>query len=131
MVIVVKHGDEFIFPCANGNDKVGIKVQKVADPIKFGKDPKFRKNTAEIIQEKRTTDLIMQNNNKMRWKRRMISGVCLEASSVGHNVQERQKVFAAQAAAAQKPVFCAAPAGWQPQSELQPHQRSQPRRDAL
>ena len=36
-----------------------------------------------IIQERRTTHPTLQNNNnKMRWQRRMISGVFLEASSI-------------------------------------------------
>ena len=66
------------------------KIQKFAHPIKFGRDPKL------IFQEKRTNNLILQSNNKMRWKRRMSSGVFLEALSIDIMFKNDQAKFVPQ-----------------------------------
>ena len=81
---------KFISPCANGMIKFAGQIQKFAHPLKFGKDLSRWKNTVVINQETRTTNLILHNDDKMRWKRRMISEVFLE-TIYRHHVEERRK----------------------------------------
>ena len=59
---------------------VGKDSEVRVHPIKFAKDPERWKKTVEIIREKR--NLILQSNNKMRWKRSVFSGVSLDTRSV-------------------------------------------------
>ena len=58
----------------------GKDSEVLVHPIKFAKDPERWKKTVEIIREKR--NLILQSNNKMRWKRSVFSGVSLDTRSV-------------------------------------------------
>ena len=67
-VVVVKEGDPLIFPCAIGMIKSAGKGSEARTSNQILQGPqKTWIQTAVIIQMKRTTNLTLQNNNKMRW----------------------------------------------------------------
>ena len=85
---VVTERDKFIFSCANGMIQLSGTKSEVCTPIN-GKDPKRLKNTTVIIQDKKTAHLILQ---KIGWKRRVSSGVFLEALSADTMCKQEQKL---------------------------------------